>query len=110
MAMTRRGQSTHLISQNKYICFWYYRLINVSNARVIRASRLTNGINLDTKNKDYNPVEVLIESDVSDMSHPSDSKKLPDSLALVHTAQICETKTKYTLNKSCKPCVRSKST
>lgn len=45
--------------------------IYVSNAWVIEAFRLIDGINLDNKNKNkkYDATEVLIESNSSDMSN-----------------------------------------
>lgn len=86
MAITGQGRPTHLISQNKRICFWHFRLAYVSNARVVTASRLINSIDLDTKNKEYNLVKILIESDKSNVSNPSNSEELPDSLTLVYTA------------------------
>lgn len=110
MTMTRHGRPTHLINQNKHICLSHHRLIYISNVWVVRASKLTNNINLDIKNKVYNPAEVLIESDESDVSDPSDFKEPPDSLIIIHTILACPIRTKDTLDKLCGPCIKSKLT
>lgn len=72
----------------------------------MRASKLINGIDLDTKDKEYNPAEVLIELDEFDISDLSDFKKLSD----LYIALVCQTKAKDILDKLCKLCVRNKST
>lgn len=41
----------------------------------MRASKLIDSIDLDNNNKKYNPVEVLIDSDNSNMSKLSDSEE-----------------------------------
>lgn len=40
----------------------------MSNARVVRAYKLVDNIDFHMKNKEYNPVEVLLDSDNSDNS------------------------------------------
>ena len=72
----------------------------------MRASRLADGIDLDTEDKEYNPAEVLIESDESDVSDLSDSEESPD----VRTTLVCQTRAEDILDKLCEPCVGSKST
>lgn len=87
IAMTGQGRPIHLVSKNERICLWYRRLAYVSNAQILTASRLINSIDLDTKNKEYNPVEILIESDESDVSDLLlNSEKLLDSLTLAYIA------------------------
>lgn len=51
----------------------------------MRASRFINDINLDTKNKKYNPLEVFIELDKSDVSDLLDFKEPPD----IYTVLVC---------------------
>lgn len=106
MTMIGQGQPTHLISQNKHICFWHYCLIYISNTWVVRASRLTNGIDLDIENKEYNPIEVLIKSDESGIANLLDTEKLPG----IYIAQVCQTRAKDIFNKLYKSYVESKST
>lgn len=54
MAITGRGRPTHLVSRNKRIRVWHRRLAHASNARVVRAAKLTDGINLsNTSNDEY---------------------------------------------------------
>lgn len=99
------------MSQNKHIHLQYCCLTYISNARIIRASRLTNGIDLNNKNKQYVPIEVFIESDESNMSDLSEFKESSNNLTPSHTttALVCRTRVEDTLNKLCKPCIRSKS-
>lgn len=85
MAMTGQDQPTYFISQNKHIHIWHLRDIHVSNAQVVRASKLTDGIELDIENKEYNSIEIFIMSDEFDVSDLSDSEKLSDIyIALVN--------------------------
>lgn len=129
MAIRGRGRPTHLVSPNKRIRLWHRRLTHVNSARVVRASKLVDGIDIGP-NKEYDPAEVLINSDDSEAS--ADEKESPDdtvaSLALpqfVPAAMIpagttisdpdpvYQTRTNdetNMLDKLCTPCVRSKST
>lgn len=59
-----RGRPTHFISKNKKIRIWHRRFGHVSNARVVKTSKLVDGIDLD-RNK-YNFTEVFIDSDTKD--------------------------------------------
>lgn len=87
IAIIGQGRPTHLVSKSKRICLWYRRLAYVSNAQVMIVFRLINSINLDTKNKKYNPIEILIELDESDVFDLlSYSKELSDSLNLAYIA------------------------
>lgn len=84
MAITRWRQPTHLVSQNKCIRLWHYQLAHVSNARVVKASRLVDGINFDI-GKEYNPTEVLVDSNDSDTPNASDHEDLaPDNTGITH--------------------------
>lgn len=101
--MTEQGRPTHFISQSKFFCLWHQRLVYMSNARVVRASKLTDGINLDNKNKEYNPVKIFIDSNKSNVS----DEKTPKHIVLV-----CQTRVKNvdTLDKLYQPCIESKVT
>lgn len=116
MAITGGGRPTHLVSQNKRIHLWHRRLAHISNAYVVRASKLVDGINLDNNNKEYNPAEVLIDSDDSDMSKLSDPDKKsltqhPSTKATPTTVvRQIRTEDSDVLDKLCTPCVGSKST
>ena len=68
MAVKGRGRPTHLVSQNKRIRIWQQRLAHVSNARVVKASKLVDGIDLGPADREYDPAEVLIDSDNSETS------------------------------------------
>ena len=75
IAIQGRGQPTHLVSQNKRIRLWHRQLTYISNRRVVRAFKLVNGIQLGhDDDKEYDPTEVLIDSDNSNASDASDSK------------------------------------
>ena len=116
MAIQGRGRPTHLVSQNKRIRLWHRRLAHISNGRVVRASKLVDGIQLGhDDDKEYNPAEVLIDSDDSDASDASDSEeplKMPSGMEAKPTTVVCQTKIEDPdiLDKLCTPCVGSKST
>lgn len=76
MAMTGQGQLTHLVSKNKCIQLWYWRLAHINNTRVVRASRLVNNIALTSQNTEYNSANILIDSDNSDRFNLSDFDNL----------------------------------
>ena len=79
MAITGRRRPTHLVGQNKRIRVWQQRLVHASNARVVRASKLTDRINLNTSNSAYDPAKVLINSDNSDASDSNSNNKTPNT-------------------------------
>lgn len=78
----------------------------------MRVFRLTNNIDRDNKNKEYNLIEVFMESDKSDVSNLSDLEKLSDYLNFTHTVitLVCQTKIEDMLHKLYKSYIRSKST
>lgn len=59
MALRRRDWAMHLVSKNKKIRIWHRQLGHASNARVIRAATLVNGINFQKAK--YDPSEVFID-------------------------------------------------
>lgn len=69
----------------------------------MRASKFTNSINLDNKNKKYNPAKVLIDSDKSDMSN----EKTPKDIALVYQSRVEDVNM---FDKLCQSYVKSKVT
>lgn len=64
IALRRKRWLIYLVSQNKKIRIWHLRLSYASKTKVICASKLVDGINLDLDSK-YNPEEMLIYLDVS---------------------------------------------
>lgn len=64
MALRGRGRATHLVSKNRRIRIWHRRLGHASNARVIRAAALVNGI--DLYGAKYDPSEVFVDSEESE--------------------------------------------
>lgn len=72
MAITGRDRPTQLMSRNERIWLWHWQLTHISNVGVVKASKLVDGINLENENKEYDPTEVLIDSDNSDVSDCSD--------------------------------------
>lgn len=110
MAISGRGRPTHLVSTNKRIRVWYGRLAYTSNARVVRTSKLTDGIELNTSNNEYNPIKVRIDFDDSDASD-SDSKDAGSVIQhLAQTIASCKENDLDNLDKLCTLCVDSKST
>lgn len=65
MTMTGQRQPTHFIGQNKCIHLWHQRLAYVSNAWVVRASKLVDSIDLGLEKK-YNPAEMFVDLEKSD--------------------------------------------
>lgn len=116
MAITGRGRPTNLLSQNKRIRLWHRRLAQVSNARVVRAAKLVDGINLDIEDKGYDPVEVIIDSDDSDVSdsdadpdpHIDDPPNTQPAPEVAHATKT--DKNNDLLDKLYTPCVGSKLT
>ena len=69
MAVKRRSRPIHLVSQNKRIRIWHYRLVDASNVRIIRVAKLMDRIDLkNCINKKYDLLaKVLIDSDNFDV-------------------------------------------
>lgn len=117
MAITGRGRPTHLVSKNKRIRLWHQRLAHVSNARVVRVSKLVESIDLGPA-KEYDPTEVFVDSKDSDDSE--DNSRAEPSLAQQHTLEEVDPGSAHqikssidnndALDKLCTPCVGSKST
>lgn len=84
----------------------------MTNARVVRAAKLVDGISLEQEDKEYNPSEVLADSDDSDVSVSSDKEGLPtQSSTKTPVVVIHQTiENVDTIDKLCTPCVGSKST
>ncbi len=61
---TGKSRPTHLVSKNKKVRIWHRRHGNASNWRVIRVSKLVDGIEIEKK--EYDPTEVFIDSDTED--------------------------------------------
>ena len=88
MAITRRGRPTHLVSQNKHIRLWHRQLAYVSNARIVRVSKLVDGISLDQDDREYNLAEVFVDSDDSNASDYSDQEESPIQLSAKNVAEV----------------------
>lgn len=121
MAIAGQGRPTHLVSQNKSIRLWHRRLAHASNARVVKTSKLVDGINLGLPDKEYNLAEVFIDSDdseISDVEEIDSQAILPStgSPAQIANQQGPPTSTASArqandvLDKLCAPCMGSKST
>ena len=117
MAITSRGRPTHLVNKNKRIRLWHRRLAHVSNAQVVRASKLVESIDLGPA-KEYDPTEVFVDSEDSDDS--GDNSRAESFLAQQHTLEEVDPGSAHqikssiddndALDKLCTPCVGSKST
>lgn len=79
MAITGQGRPTYLVSKNRRIRIWHRQLAHVSNARVVRASKLVDGIELGPT-KEYDPTKVLVDSEELDDSEDDDSRTDPVSV------------------------------
>ncbi len=110
MAITGRGRPTHLVSQNKRIRLWHRRLAHVSNARVVRASKLVGGIDLGPT-KEYDPAEVFVDSEDSDDSGDDPQSPSEEETDPSFARQIrANTDDNDPPDKLCTPCVGSEST
>ena len=117
MAITGRGRPTHLVSKNKRIRLWHQQLAHISNTRIVRASKLVEGIDLGPA-KEYDPREVFVDSEDSDDSE--DDSRAEPFLAQQHTLEEVDPGSAHqikssiddndALDKLCTPCVGSKST
>lgn len=104
---TGRGRPTHLVSKNKKVRIWHRRLGHASNARVIRASKLVDGI--DIKDNEYDPTEVFIDSDTEDDDDTSGTPIVSGPTAPPELAASAS-ETNSVFDHICGPCVGSKST
>ena len=116
MAIQRQGRPTHFVSPNKRIRLWHCRLAHISDGRVVRASMLVDGIQLGyDDNKKYDPTEVFINLDDSDVCNVSNSKEpltMPFGMEAIPIIVVCQTKIEDPdiFDKLYIPCVGSKLT
>lgn len=75
MALRGRGQATHLVSKNRRIRIWHCQLGHASNARVIRAATLVNGIKLQKAKYDLFEVFVDLEESKYDTGNKDNTAK-----------------------------------
>lgn len=78
MAIIGQGQPTHLIGKNKCICLWHQRLAHVSNAQLVRAFKLVEGIDQGLA-KEYNPTKVFV--DWEDLDNSGDNSQAESTFA-----------------------------
>lgn len=64
MMTTGRGRPTHLVSRIKKVRIWHKRFGHVSNARIIRASKLLT--RMGNFNEEYDPAEIYSDSKASE--------------------------------------------
>lgn len=77
MQVIGRGRPTHLISKNKKVRVWHCRFAHASNARIVRASKLLDG--MGDFNNEYNPIEIYSDSELSDNNVSSFNQPIPRS-------------------------------
>lgn len=104
---TGRGRPTYLVSKNKKVRIWHRHLRHASNARVIRASKLVDDINIE--DNEYDPTEVFIDSDTENNGDTSNTPIVSNPTAPSElAANASETNSDF--DYICGPCVGSKST
>ena len=79
MLVKGRGRPTYLLSKNPQIKLWHHRLGHALNARVIKASKLTNGIDITIKD-DQQSLEKCFSSDSEKDNEDNSSKPSLDSV------------------------------
>lgn len=83
ITITKWGQFTYLVSQNKQIHIWYHYWAYISNAYTIKSFKLANSIDLDIKNK-YDPIEILVNSNNLDIFNILDHKYFaPNNISIM---------------------------
>lgn len=119
MAIIGHRWSTYLVSKNKCIQLWHWRLAHINNTLIVRASRLVNDIALTSQDTKYDLANILIDSNNSKRSDLSDSDNLilqqiqphkaktADAIAIV--SQTKAMNDSNILDKLCTLCVGSKS-
>lgn len=108
MIITSIRHLTHLVSQNKCVRFWHQQLAHISIVLVLIGAKLVNKIKLDD-NKEYNLVEVLIDSDNSNVSElPNNKKSHTRSKFTIIAHQSIATKNLDFLDKLYTSCMRKK--
>lgn len=104
---TGRGRPTPLVSKNKKVRIWHRRLRHASNARVIEASILVYGIEIE--GNEYDPTKIFIDSDTKDDENTLDTPIVSDPDAPSELAAYASKKNSD-FNHICDPCAGSKST
>ena len=108
IAMTGYGQPIQLMSQNKFIQLWYQRLAHISNAIILRVTKLVDGIKLNIK-EEYVPVEKLIGSNNSKVSKDEENVTNEETVVTTATRQITVTDEPHIIDNLCTPYLGSKS-
>lgn len=123
MQVTGRGRPTHLVSKNKKVRVWHRRFAHASNARIVRASRLLDG--MGDFNKEYNPTEIYSDSELSDddaslnqpiprsdddadTNKPESEQPQPPNPSPAMSSRLATTNSDF--DSLCTPCIASKQT
>lgn len=117
IAITGRGWPVQLVSWNKRITIWHQGLAHASNTWVVRASKLTDGINFNTSNSEYNLTKAFINLNQSNASDSYSNSEIPTAINLIASNSIPiiaifqekNAKNPDNLDKLCTSCIRSKS-
>lgn len=98
---TGRDRPTPLVSKNKKVQIWHRRLGHARNARVIEASILVDGIEIE--GNEYDPTKNFIHSDTKDDDNTLGTPIVSDPDAPPELAANAS-KTNSDFNHICDPC------
>lgn len=118
---TGRGRPIHLISRIKKVRIWHQRFGYASNAKIIRALKLLDGIgnlggeydlaDIYSNSEAFNVQECFNSPNDSDPQNPKPEDTSSNNLQTESTDKLRISKiTNSDLDKICEPCVESKQT
>lgn len=111
MTVIGQERAIHLVSKNKCICVWHWRLAHISNKQVVRAFKLVDGINLRIHKYDLS--KVLIDLDDFDSNSKTAEADVKPTLVIEYSTLLIIAnhinKIYGNIDKLCDPCVGSKS-
>ena len=109
MIISRKGP-IYIVNWNKQINIWYHWLGHINNIRVVKVSKIVNGININ--NAKYNPKKVFIDSDLSKTGKQPNviDKNLAHLADSAFSSYLLKDTTLSNFDQLCDSCIRSKST
>lgn len=116
MLVKGRGRSTYLFSKSPQIRLWHQRLGYASNARIVEASKLGDGIDITIEEGQQIQKEPLFsDSKVDDdnkNSEPSPASNTPLApiTTLLNKVTSTGTDPDHPVEQLCNPCIKSKDT
>ena len=114
MLVKGRGRPTYLLSKNPQIKLWHRRLGHASNAKVVEAFKLNDGIDITIeKGQQIQEEPFSFDSNFNDEdknSEPSPASNTPPTPATMLLNKVTSTGTDpdHSIEQLCDPCIESK--